>query len=174
MARLVHNYLATHLPETLTLRTDLTNKARADAAAAVKPAMVSLRPNLWSDCSDRQGPLRERDRIAPRRACGLYAAAFLAAASAAIGRFRWFDHSALPIVRLLYFSILDRSLINETVNVIRLLGLCVGCIVIAVLASQDPLRSEVAPVTLSAIIATLVSVGHGSDAHGSLVVVDIL
>ncbi len=48
LAQLVFNYLSLNLPETLTLNTDLSNKARQEAIAAVKPAMVSYDPNFGS------------------------------------------------------------------------------------------------------------------------------
>ncbi|HUP80454.1 MAG TPA: HDIG domain-containing protein, partial [Pirellula sp.] len=53
------------------------------------------------------------------------------------------------------FQSLDRSMVTNTWQLLRILSLCVSCIVLAVVASNDPFRAEVIPVTLSAIIATI-------------------
>ncbi len=46
LARMVHNFLAGKLPETLSLREDLSAKARQEAIAATKPAMVTYDPSF--------------------------------------------------------------------------------------------------------------------------------
>ncbi len=155
LARMVHNYLTVHMPTTLTLRTDLSNKARQDAIAAVKPAMVSYDPNFGSVVPI--GKILGGKEIALLRA----------EHEAYIGKMTWKQHlqrlaAYCGLIAALYllcgFSIyqsLDRTLITDPFRLTRLLGLCLLCILCAVLAANDPLRAEIAPVTLTAIAATL-------------------
>jgi putative nucleotidyltransferase with HDIG domain len=53
------------------------------------------------------------------------------------------------------YQSLDNSLIKDTWRLLRLLALSSSCIIFAVVASNDPFRAEVIPVTLTAIIATI-------------------
>ena len=46
LAELVHHYLADKLPETLTLKEELSNQARLEAVSTVKPATVSYDPSF--------------------------------------------------------------------------------------------------------------------------------
>ena len=43
---MVHNFLATRLPETLTLRQDLSNQAKLEAINSIKPATISYDPSF--------------------------------------------------------------------------------------------------------------------------------
>ena len=155
LAQLVYNYLSLNLPETLTLNTDRSNKARQEAIAAVKPAMVSYDPNFGSIVPI--GKMLGEKEIALLRAehaaytsklnwklrlqrlaafCGLITALYV-------------------LVGFFIYQSLDRTLITDTIKLTQVLGVCLGCVILSVLAASDPLRAEVAPVTLTAIDATI-------------------
>lgn len=155
LAQLVFNYLSLNLPETLTLNTDLSNKARQEAIAAVKPAMVSYDPNFGSIVpigkmlGEKEIALLKAEHVAytsklnwkqrvQRLAafCGLITALYV-------------------LVGFFIYQSNDRTLITDTFKLVQVLGVCLGCVILAVLAASDPLRAEVAPVTLTAIVATI-------------------
>lgn len=155
VAQMVHNYLAANLPETLTLRTDLSNKARLEAIAAVKPATVSFEPGF--------GAIVPIGKTLGEKEISLLRAEHEAYTAARSWQHRLQRMVAFAgLITALYllcgffiYQSLDRSLISDTLKLIQVLGLCALCVVIAVLAARDPLRAELAPVTLTAIVATI-------------------
>lgn len=155
LARMVHGYLASQLPETLTIREDLSTKARQEAVANVKPATVSYEPSF--------GALVPIGRILDQNELSILRAEHFAYTQQLSLRERVQRSAAfLGLIAALYllcgffiFQSLDRSLLNNTWRLFRLLALCCVCVILAVLASNDPFRAEVIPVTITAIIATI-------------------
>ena len=155
VADMVHNYMSTRLPETLTLHPESSNRARLDAVAAVKPATISYDPSF--------GALVPIGRILDQKELQLLRAEHEAytqdlSISEKLQRLAAFAGLVTALYMLCGFFIyqsLDRTLITNTLRLLRVLLLCVFCLVMAVLASNDPFRAEVIPVTLSAIMATI-------------------
>lgn len=155
LARMVHNYLASRLPETLTLRQDLSNQARSEAIASVKPSTISYDPSF--------GALVPLGRILDQKELLLLKAEHKAYTENLSVREKVQRLAAfVGLITALYmlcgffiFQSLDRSLVTNTFKLLRVLALCVCCILLAVLASMDPFRAEVMPITLVAIIATI-------------------
>lgn len=155
VADMVHNYMSTRLPETLTLHPESSNRARLDAIASVKPATISYDPSF--------GALVPIGRILDQKELQLLRAEHEAytqdlSISEKLQRLAAFAGLVTALYMLCGFFIyqsLDRTLITNTLRLLRVLLLCVFCLVMAVLASNDPFRAEVIPVTLSAIMATI-------------------
>jgi putative nucleotidyltransferase with HDIG domain len=155
LARMVHSYLASQLPETLSIREDLSNKARQEAVANVKTATVSYEPKF--------GALVPIGRMLDQPELALLRAEHLAYTQQLSLRERIQRLCAfLGLIAALYllcgffiYQSLDRTLLSNTWQLFRLLALCCVCIVLAVLASNDPFRAEVIPVTITSIVATI-------------------
>ncbi len=155
LADMVHNYLATRLPETLTLRQDLSNQAKLEAINNIKPATISYDPSF--------GALVPLGRVLDQKELSLLRAEHEAYTKNLSTRERVQRLAAfVGLITALYilcgffiFQSLDRSLVTNTWKLFRLLLLCVVCVFLAVLASQDPFRAELLPITLTAIIATI-------------------
>ncbi len=155
LADMVHNYLAAKLPETLTLRQDLSNQARLDAISAVKPSTISYDPSF--------GALVPLGRILDQKELLLLRAEHDAYTQNLSLREKVQRLAAfVGLITALYmlcgffiFQSLDRTLVIHTWRLLRVLSLCVTCVILAVLASKDPFRAEVIPITLAAIIATI-------------------
>ncbi len=155
LADMVHSYLASRLPETLTLRTDLSNRARTEAISNVKQSSVSYDPSfgalvpLGKILDQKELMLLQSEHQAYTQNLSLQEkvqrlAAFLGLITA-----------LYMLCGFFIFQSLDRTLVTHTWQLLRILSLCVSGIVLAVLASNDPFRAEVIPVTLAAIIATI-------------------
>ena len=155
LADMVHNYLGVRLPETLTLRQDLSNQARLDAISNVKPSTVAYDPSF--------GALVPLGKILDQKELALLRAEHEAYTQNLSFREKVQRLAAfVGLITALYtlcgffiFQSLDRTLVIQTWRLLRVLSLCVTCVLLAVLASQDPFRVEVIPVTLAAIIATI-------------------
>jgi len=155
LARMAHSYLAGQLPETLSFREDLSLKARVEAVASVKQATVSYDPTF--------GALVPIGRILDQKELSLLRSEHLAYTQQLSLREKIQRLAAfIGLIAALYFlcgffiyQSLDKSLLDNTWRLSRLLALCISCIVFAVMASNDPFRAEVIPVTLTAIIATI-------------------
>ena len=155
IADMVHNYLANRLPETLTLRTDLSNQARLEAISNVKQSTVSYDPSFGA-LVPLGKILDQKELLVLRSEHQAYTQNL--SIQEKVQRLAAF----LGLITALYmlcgffiFQSLDRTLITNTWQLLRILSLCVSCIILAVLASNDPFRAEVIPVTLAAIIATI-------------------
>jgi len=155
LARMIHSYMSSQLPVTLTLREDLSNQARLDAIASVKDATISYDPTF--------GALVPIGRTLDQKELDLLRAEHAAytgqlSLQERVQRTAAFVGLIVALYMLCGFFIyqsLDRSLITNSLQLLRMLTLCVLCIILAVLASSDPFRAEVIPVTLTAIIATI-------------------
>lgn len=155
LARMIHSYMASQLPVTLTLREDLSNQARIDAIASVKDATISYDPTF--------GALVPIGKTLDQKELNLLRAEHAAyteqlSFQERVQRTAAFAGLIVALYMLCGFFIhqsLDRSLITNSLQLLRVLTLCVLCIIFAVLASSDPFRAEVIPVTLTAIIATI-------------------
>jgi len=155
LARMVHNYLASRLPVTLTLREDLSNKARLDAINNVKPAMVSYDP-AFSALVPIGKPLGAKEMILLQAEHQAYTSQMSWVSK--LQRLAAFVGMITALYFLCGFFIyqsLDQRIISQTTDFIRLLCLCVVAIIVAVLCAQDPFRAEIIPVTLCAISATI-------------------
>jgi len=155
LADIVHNYLSTRLPETLTLRQDLSNQAKLEAINNIKTATISYDPSF--------GALVPLGRVLDQKELQLLRSEHEAYTKNLSTRERLQRLAAfVGLITALYilcgffiFQSLDRTLVTNTWRLFRLLLLCVVCVLLAVLASQDPFRAELLPITLTAIIATI-------------------
>jgi putative nucleotidyltransferase with HDIG domain len=155
LAGMIHHYLSTRLPVTLTLREDLSNAARTEARDNVKPAMISYDPASGAIVPLGK-PLGEKELALLREEHREY-----------ISGMPWYLRSHrlvafLGMITALYLlcgSFIHQSnsrhLLADTKEFLRLLALCLLCIISAVLLAQDPFRAELMPVMLCAIIATI-------------------
>jgi putative nucleotidyltransferase with HDIG domain len=156
LAQMIHRYIATRLPTTLTLREDLSNVARINAVNSVKPAMVSYETTY--------GALVPMGKLLGAKEIRLLRTeheAYIEQMS--IGQ--KFQRLAatwglLAAVTLLcgffIYQSRDRTPIRETPKLVRLVSLATIAITAAVFASRDPFHVEIIPVTLCAITAALV------------------
>jgi putative nucleotidyltransferase with HDIG domain len=155
LARMIHHYLSTRLPVTLTLREDLSNTARTEASNNVRPAMISYDPASGA-LVPLGKPLGEKELALLRTEHHVYTS-----------EMPWFLRTQrlmafLGMITALYLLCTaflhqssNRHLLFETKEFLRLIALCMGCIISAVLFAQDPFRAELIPVILCAIIATI-------------------
>jgi putative nucleotidyltransferase with HDIG domain len=155
LARMIHHYLATRLPVTLTLREDLSNTARTEAFNNVKPAMISYEPASGAivplgtplgakELSLLQAEHREYTLQMPWFLQLQRLIAFLGMITALYLLCGAFIHQTN-----------SRHLLSNSKEFLRLMALCLVCIVVAVLLAQDPFRAELIPTILCAIIATI-------------------
>jgi len=155
LADMVHHYVATRLPETLTLRQDLSNQAKLEAISNIKPATISYEPSF--------GALVPLGRVLDQKELQLLRSEHAAYTKNLSIREKLQRLAAfVGLITALYilcgffiFQSLDRTLVTNTWRLFRLLLLCVVCVFLAVFASQDPFRAELLPITLTAIIATI-------------------
>ena len=155
VARMASNYLTVRLPQTLTFREDLSSQARLDAVASVKQATVSYDPIF--------GALVPIGRTLDQKELSLLKAEHVAyTQQLSLGERTQRLAAFVGLITALYmlcgffiYQSLDNSLIKDTWRLLRLLALSSSCIIFAVIASNDPFRAEVIPVTLTAIIATI-------------------
>lgn len=155
LARMVHFYLSTRLPVTLTLQEDLSNIARSEASNSVKPAMISYDPASGA-LAPLGKPLGTKELELLRTEHAKY-----------IEEMPWFIRAQrltafLGMITALYLlcgafihQSNSRHLISDSKEFVRLMALCVGCTLAAVLMAQDRFRAELMPAILCAIIATI-------------------
>ena len=155
LARMIHHYLSTRLPVTLSLREDLSNTARNEASNNVRPAMITYDPAsgalvpLGKSLGEKElALLRTEHRVftseMPWYLRTQRLMAFLGMITALYLLCTAFLHQSS-----------NRHLLFETMEFLRLIALCMACIISAVLFAQDPFRAELIPVILCAIIATI-------------------
>ena len=155
LAAMVQHYLAPRLPETLTLRQDLSNQARLDAVANVKPSTISYDPSFGA-LVPMGKPLDQKELLLLRSEHQAYTSNLsIRERVQRLAAFLGLIAALYMLCGFFIFQSLDRSMVTNTWQLLRILSLCVSCIVLAVVASNDPFRAEVIPVTLSAIIATI-------------------
>ncbi len=117
VADLVQNFLSSRLPETLTYRSDLSEKARQQAIASVPPAMISFQPVLrpWFAGSS---PDRERSQRIASRVRGLVSGEdpFFGSGGAYAG-FCWDDCRHLLALRNLHLLPIRQKLAHRSTQV---------------------------------------------------------
>lgn len=156
VARMVSNYLVRQLPETLSYRSDLSEKARSNAEAAVPDALVSYFPTVSRLVAAGQ-PISRVDHIPLLRA-------EYEAWQAQLGP--GFTLARLTaFVGLLFFVFLfcglylsysaDARLLREPIELHRLLGLVLVSCLLSKLLAPDPTRAELVPVLVSAIVLSI-------------------
>lgn len=155
LARMIHHYLSTRLPVTLTLREDLSNAARSEASNSVRPAMISYDPASGA-LVPLGKPLGEKELSLLRAEHRVY-----------ISETPWILRTQrliafLGMITALYLLCTaflhqsnNRHLLLESKEFFRLIALCMGCVISAVLLAQDPFRAELIPIILCAIITTI-------------------
>lgn len=155
LARMIHHYLSTRLPVTLTLREDLSSVARTEASNNVRPAMITYDPASGA-LVPLGKPLGEKELALLRTEHRVYTS-----------EMPWFLRTQrlmafLGMITALYLLCTaflhqssNRHLLFETKEFLRLIALCMGCIISAVMFAQDPFRAELIPVILCAIISTI-------------------
>ncbi|MFN6402157.1 MAG: HD family phosphohydrolase [Planctomycetota bacterium] len=156
LAQIVHRYLSTKLPTTLTFREDLSNVERIAAVNAIKPTMVSYE-TTYGALVPMGKPLGAKEIRLLRTEHQAYMSQM--SIGQKIQRLIATWGLLAAVCALCGFFILqskDRSPLMETHKLIRLVGLAAFSILIAVMASIDPFHIEIVPVTLCAITATLV------------------
>jgi cyclic-di-AMP phosphodiesterase PgpH len=155
LAKMIHHYLSTRLPDTLMLREDLSNAARLEAIKNVKAAMIS-----YDTTSGALVPLRKTLGAKELALLREEHKAYTSQMSWSLRIQRLF--AFLGMITALYFlcgsfihQSINRELITQTKDFVRLILLCVVTIVVAVICAQDPFRAEIIPLTVCAVIATI-------------------
>jgi putative nucleotidyltransferase with HDIG domain len=156
VARMVSNYIVKDLPETLSYRSDLSERARATAEAEVQDALVSYFPTV-SRLAIAGQPISRVTHIPLLRA--EYEA--------------WLDQVGpgftlarlASFIGLLFFIFLlgalylanspEARLLKDPIQLYRLLGLVVTTCLACKLISPDPARAELVPLLVSAIVLTI-------------------
>lgn len=155
VARLVTNFMVRDLPETLSYRSDLSEKARRSAEAAVPEATVSYFPTV-SRLATAGQPITQVNQLPLLRAeyeawlerlgPGYTVArisAFLGLLMAIYGFCGFYIH---------YLG--DSKLLQQPLPMIRLLGLVVATCLVCKFAARDPARAEIVPMVVCAIVMT--------------------
>jgi len=156
LAQIVHRYLAARLPTTLTFREDLSNVARNNAVDAVKPAMVSYETTY--------GALVPMGKLLGAKEIRLLRTehqAYIGQMSLGQKLQRMVATwgllaSVCGLCGIFIYQSRDRTPIIQVPKLLRLVGLSMIAVIVAVFASRDPFHVEIIPVTLCAITAALV------------------
>lgn len=156
IARMVSTYLIKNLPITLTYQQNLSEKERAKAEDSVEDAIVSYFPTV-SKLAQAGQPITRAQELPLLRAeyeawvqqlswgetllrllafCGMLAAIYL-------------------LCGLYIYYQMDRRLLVDAIQLLRLLGLVVVTCLICRYVSPDPLRAEVVPLVLCAMTITI-------------------
>jgi putative nucleotidyltransferase with HDIG domain len=155
VARMIHHYLSTRLPVTLTLQEEMSNEARNEASNNVKPAMIAYDP--------ASGALVPLGKPLGIKELGLLRTEHRAYTS----QMPWFLKTQrlmaflgmLTALYLLCGSFIHQSngkhLLSDNTEYLRLIALVMICAIVAVFLAQDPFRAELIPTILCAIIATI-------------------
>jgi cyclic-di-AMP phosphodiesterase PgpH len=156
VARMVSGTLVRTLPETLTYRSDLSEKARANAEAAVPEAMVSYFPTV-SRLAVAGQPISRVEHMPLLRAEYM---AWLQQLGTGIALARLASFVGLLFVAYafcgLYISYsADYRLIRDPIQLQRLLGLVVVTCLVCKLIAPDPSRAELVPMIVSAIVMAI-------------------
>jgi len=155
VARMVGNFLVRDLPETLSYRSDLSEKARISAEAAVAEATVSYFPTV-SRLATAGQPITQINELPLLRAeyeswlkqlgTGFRVARVTAFIGLLLGVYCFCGFY------LQYIG--ETKLLQQPILMIRLLGLAVATCLVCRFAVQDPARAEVVPLLVSAIVMT--------------------
>jgi cyclic-di-AMP phosphodiesterase PgpH len=155
VATLVNNFLQSQLTETLTIRQDLTEQARAKLESEVQPAKITYFPSKTTLVGSGK-PLRASDIDVLR-----------AEYNAWIDKQNWIEQAirlaafggmvaALYLLCGLFFHYqFDRSLLTDTWKLSRLLGLSTTTILLSGFMSRDPWHAELLPLVMCAVTSSI-------------------
>jgi putative nucleotidyltransferase with HDIG domain len=155
VASLVNHFLQGQLVETLTIRQDLTQQARAKLEAEVRPAKITYFPSKTM-MVDAGKPLRASDVEILRAEYNTWVeqqtwVERLTRLAAFIGMI-----IALYLLCGLFFHYqFDRSLLTDTWKFTRLITLVTLTILLCGFMSRDPWRAELLPLVMCAVTATI-------------------
>jgi cyclic-di-AMP phosphodiesterase PgpH len=156
IAKLISNYLVRELPETLSYRSDLSEKARANAEAAVQEALVSYYPGV-SKLAVAGQPISSLSNLPLLRA-------EYDAWIAKMPRLNkiWYFLSFTGIVLGLFVFVggyinyqFDTHLLTQPVPLLRLLGLIVVTCLACRFTAPDSMRAELVPILVAVITMTI-------------------
>ncbi|QDV25036.1 HD family phosphohydrolase [Aureliella helgolandensis] len=156
VAKMVSGYIARNLPVTLSYRQDLSEKVRLKAEESVEAAYVNYIPTV-SKLAEAGKPITRAKELPLLHA---EYDAWIAKLSWGETLFRLLAFSGMLAAIYLLCGIYvyyqyDRTLLTEPTNLIRLLGLAVVTCVLCRYAAPDPMRAEIVPLILCAIIMTI-------------------
>lgn len=156
VARMVSNYLANNLPETLSYRQDLSENARRKAEESVQDALVSYFPTV-SKLATAGRPISRADNLPLLRA---EYNAWVAQLSFGETAFRLLAFVGMVLALYLLCGIYiyyqyDPTLLTEPTRLLRLLGLVVVTCSVCRFIAPDPFRAEIVPLVLCAMTATI-------------------
>lgn len=156
VGRMVSGFLIRNLPVTLSYQQDMSEKARQTVEESVEDALISYTPTV-STLAEAGKPITRANELPKLNA----------EYQAWVSKLTWGE----TMVRLAAFSGLisamyllcgiyifyqyDRTLLTDTRQLFRLLGLVVVTCAIASYAAPDPLRAEVVPLVLCAVTMTI-------------------
>lgn len=156
VARMVSNFIVKDLPETLSYRSDLSERARASAEAEVQDALVSYFPTV-SRLAVAGQPISRVNHIPLLRA---EYEAWLEQVGPGFTLAR-----LASFVGLLFFVYLfcglylsysaDARLLSDPIQLQRLLGLVVVTCLLCKLLAPDPSRAELVPLMVSSIVLSI-------------------
>lgn len=156
IAKLISNYVVRELPETLSYRSDLSEKARNNAEASVQEALVSYFPTV-SKLAIAGQPISRLTNLPLLRAeydawvAQLTTGKFLSHLLAFIGILL-----ALYVFCGVYIYYQhDGRLLREPLPLLRLVGLCVVTCLFCKLTAPDPMRAELVPILVCVITMTI-------------------
>lgn len=156
IAKLVANYLVRELPETLTYRSDLSEKARSNAEASVQEARVSYFPTVSKLATAGQPISRithlpllraEYDAWVAQLTTDKHVTHLLAMAGILLGLYMFCG--------VYIYNQYDDRLLKEPVSLLRLLGLTVVACLLCKLAAAEPMRAELVPILVCVITMTI-------------------
>jgi cyclic-di-AMP phosphodiesterase PgpH len=156
VAKLVSNYLVRELPETLTYRSDLSEKARNTAEASVPEARVSYFPTISKLAIAGQPisrvthlPLLREEYKAwvSQLTTGKTISHLLAFIGVLLGLF--------VFCGVYIFYQYDSQMLTDPISLLRLLGLVVVTCLFCKLTASDPMRAELVPILVSVIAMTI-------------------
>lgn len=153
VGKMVANFLVNNLPETLSYRGDLSEKARRNSEAAVPEATVSYFPTV-SRLATAGQPITQVNQLPLLRA-EYQAWLQQLGAGFAISRVAAFAGILLAIYTFGAFYIHycgDTKLLKRPESMLRLLGLVVVTCLVCRLAAHAPSRAELVPMVVTSIV----------------------
>lgn len=156
LAELIFQYMSNKLPDTLSAESKLTQEARQQREAEVKPVMIHYFPNQ-TIMVNGGSPLSIDDLELLHSEYE----AWIAGQSLWEYTIRLLSYMGMLIAFCVLCGLyihfqLDQGLLTDTRRLSCLLGLSVACILLAVYAGQDPWRARVLPLVFCAMTATIV------------------
>ena len=157
VADLIHNFLSTRLPETLTYRRDLSDKARLEAIDSVPTAMIPFQPGVTTLVpAGKPLSAEELSILKAEHAAWLRSDLTFSSRAIRLGAFVGMFAALYLLVGTFIYHQFERSLLENNLKLLRLLSLFVGCLALSGFMASDPWRAEIVPVVLTAITATIV------------------